>query len=125
LRGGVNAYAVNRAKQNAVLNQATNGEFVVGEAEAIFASTKFPAQNVAAIIDPPRAGCTEIFLQQLIAYGPTRLVYVSCDPATQARDVKILVAGGYRFLHAQPFDLFPQTRHIESVVTMEKVSGLA
>jgi len=116
----VNAYAINRAKQNAVLNQAANCEFVVGEAEAIFASTKFPANDVAAIIDPPRAGCTEAFLQQLTAYGPARLVYVSCDPATQARDVKILVAGGYRFLHAQPFDLFPQTRHIENVVTMEK-----
>jgi tRNA/tmRNA/rRNA uracil-C5-methylase (TrmA/RlmC/RlmD family) len=119
----VNAYAVQRAKQNAVLNQAANCEFAIGAAEAIFATTKFPAKAVAAIIDPPRAGCSEAFLQQLIAYGPARLVYVSCDPATQARDVKILSAGGYRFLHAQPFDFFPQTRHIESVVTMEKAGG--
>ena len=119
----VNAYAINRAKQNALLNQATSCEFTVGAAEAIFATTKFSPAEVAALIDPPRAGCTEVFLQQLIAYGPARLVYVSCDPATQARDVKILAAGGYRFLHAQPFDLFPQTRHIESVVTMEKING--
>jgi len=118
----VNAYAVNRAKQNAVLNQAANCEFTVGAAEAIFAAAKFPAGETAALIDPPRAGCTEEFLTQLIAYGPARLVYVSCDPATQARDVKILIAGGYKFLHAQPFDLFPQTRHIESVVTLEKAN---
>jgi len=116
----VNAYAVHRAKQNAELNQAANCEFAVGEAEAIFASTKFPPNEVAAIIDPPRAGCSETFLRQLIAYGPARLVYVSCDPATQARDIKILGAGGYRLLHAQPFDFFPQTRHIENVATMER-----
>ncbi len=118
----VNADAVRRANQNAGLNQVENCEFAVGEAEAIFGSTSFSPDETAAIIDPPRAGCSDVFLQQLIAYGPARLVYVSCDPATQARDVKILVASGYHFLHAQPFDLFPQTRHIESVATLARMN---
>jgi len=114
----VNADAVRRAQANAALNHAVNCEFRAGAAEAIFAGATFPASQTAAILDPPRAGCDEAFLAQLINYGPARVVYVSCDPATQARDLKILVAGGYRFLHAQPFDFFPQTRHIEDVVTL-------
>jgi len=116
----VNPDAVRRAKMNAALNHVENCEFLVGLAEQIFAEAKFPPAETAAVIDPPRAGCDEAFLQQLIAYGPARVVYVSCDPATQARDLKILCAGGYRLLHAQPFDLFPQTRHIECVATIER-----
>ncbi|HTB62981.1 MAG TPA: SAM-dependent methyltransferase, partial [Opitutales bacterium] len=101
-------------------NHIENADFLVGEAERIFADAQFPAAETAAVIDPPRAGCDEVFLRQLIAYGPARVIYVSCDPATQARDLKILCAGGYRLDHAQPFDLFPQTRHIECVATLVK-----
>ncbi|MGA2052509.1 MAG: class I SAM-dependent RNA methyltransferase [Opitutales bacterium] len=118
----VNADAVLRAIENASRNDAANCVFRTGAAETIFAGVKFLAAETAVILDPPRAGCDEPFLRQLIAYAPARIVYVSCDPATQARDIKILAASGYRLLHAQPFDLFPQTRHIENVATMEKVS---
>jgi len=120
----VNPDAVRRARQNAVLNRAENCEFIVGDAAQIFAGEKFPVKEAAVLIDPPRAGCDESFLQQLITFGPVRIVYVSCDPATQARDLKILVAGGYRLLHAQPFDMFPQTRHIENIATLEKTASL-
>ncbi len=116
----VNADAVRRAQSNAALNHAANCEFLAGAAEAIFARAKFPPTETAVLLDPPRAGCDEPFLRQLLAYGPARIVYVSCDPATQARDLKILVAGSYQLHHAQPFDFFPQTRHIECVATLVK-----
>jgi 23S rRNA (uracil1939-C5)-methyltransferase/tRNA (uracil-5-)-methyltransferase len=116
----INADAVRRARANAELNKAVNCEFRVGVAETIFAQVEFPPGETAAVLDPPRAGCDPAFLQQLLAYGPARVVYVSCDPATQARDIKILAAGGYQLLRAQPFDLFPQTRHIECVTTLER-----
>jgi 23S rRNA (uracil1939-C5)-methyltransferase/tRNA (uracil-5-)-methyltransferase len=70
------------------------------------------------VIDPPRKGSTPEFLAQLIAYGPQRVVYVSCDPATQVRDYKILRDAGYRLVDVQPFDLFPHTRHVECVMTL-------
>ena len=60
------------------------------------------------------------FLNQTLAFGPQRIVYVSCDPATQARDVEALLEGGYQVKNVQPFDLFPQTRHVESVATLGK-----
>jgi 23S rRNA (uracil1939-C5)-methyltransferase/tRNA (uracil-5-)-methyltransferase len=114
----VSGEAVRHAQANARRNGAANCVFRAGAAEAIFHGVDFPPAQTAAVLDPPRAGCEPAFLRQLLDYRPARVVYVSCDPATQARDVKILVAGGYRLEHAQPFDLFPQTRHIESVATL-------
>jgi 23S rRNA (uracil1939-C5)-methyltransferase/tRNA (uracil-5-)-methyltransferase len=117
----VNADAVKKARANAVRNAAANCEFRVGAAETIFAGVDFPSTETAVVLDPPRAGCSPEFLQQLLAFGPAQVVYVSCDPATQARDLKMLTAGGYVLRHAQPFDLFPQTRHIECVAVVERV----
>ncbi len=74
----------------------------------------------AAIVDPPRAGLEKRALQALVALGPQRLAYVSCDPATLARDAKHLLEGGYRLTQVTPFDLFPQTYHIESISLFEK-----
>jgi 23S rRNA (uracil1939-C5)-methyltransferase/tRNA (uracil-5-)-methyltransferase len=73
------------------------------------------------IVDPPRKGCSEEFLEQLFAFGPARVVYVSCDPATQMRDLGKFLEAGYEIKTLQPFDLFPQTRHIENVATLVKV----
>jgi len=72
------------------------------------------------LIDPPRKGCDMVFLNQLFEYGPNRVVYVSCGPDTQARDLKAFLANGYKLEKVQPFDLFPQTRHIENVATLVK-----
>ena len=72
------------------------------------------------VIDPPRKGCDDMFLKQLFAFNPMKVVYVSCDPSTQARDAKSIVAAGYRILDVTPFDLFPQTRHTENVITFLK-----
>jgi 23S rRNA (uracil1939-C5)-methyltransferase/tRNA (uracil-5-)-methyltransferase len=72
------------------------------------------------IIDPPRRGCDESFLNQLFEYGPRTVVYVSCDPATQMRDLRLFLNRGFRIDAAQPFDLFPQTRHLECVLTLQR-----
>lgn len=110
--------AVRWAQANAKISNVKNARFVIGKAEAIFNGLKFPAEETAMVIDPPRKGCDESFRQQLLAYRPKRLVYVSCDPATQARDLKEFIAGGYTITRIQPFDLFPHTRHIENVVSL-------
>jgi len=108
------------AKQNAAANHRTNVTFQAGDAAAIFAGLTFPAADTVVLIDPPRKGCDESFLQQLFAYGPRAVVYVSCDPATQMRDLKSFLAAGYELTAVQPFDLFPQTRHLECVITLRK-----
>ena len=71
----------------------------------------------AAVIDPPRAGMKPKALETVLARVPKKIVYVSCDPSTLARDAKLLVAGGYRLIDVQPVDMFPQTYHIEAVAT--------
>ena len=87
--------AVRWAQANATVNKINNVRFVIGKAEAIFKGLKFPAAETALVIDPPRKGCDASFLEQLIQFGPQRLIYVSCDPATQARDLKVLIQAGY------------------------------
>ena len=108
------------ARKNAALNQAENCKFILGSAEEIFDHVTFDPNHTSVIIDPPRKGCDLCFLEQLIHFGPSCLVYVSCDPATQARDSQFLTENGYELLKVQPFDLFPQTRHVESVATFRK-----
>jgi tRNA/tmRNA/rRNA uracil-C5-methylase (TrmA/RlmC/RlmD family) len=108
------------ARKNAKGNNISNAEFLTASAEAIFDVISFPATDSAVVIDPPRKGCTPEFLDQLIKFGPSRVVYVSCDPATQVRDLKQLTEGGYRLADVQPFDLFPHTRHLECVMTLVK-----
>ena len=76
------------------------------------------------IVDPPRKGCSTDTLSAIIKMNPKRIVYVSCDPATLARDVRILAEEGYQPQIVQPVDLFPQTTHIETVVLMSRVNTL-
>ena len=116
----ISASAVDFATANAAANGIGHAVFRAGSAEAIFAGLEFPPDETAVIIDPPRKGCDEVFLRQLFVYGPRRVVYVSCDPATQMRDLKHFLAAGYALTTVQPFDLFPQTRHLECVVTLVK-----
>lgn len=117
----VSAAAVTLADSNAALNRISNTSFRAGEAEKLFAEvTDLPPEDTSVVIDPPRKGCDESFLNQLIQFSPKQIVYVSCDPATQARDLKMLVGGGFEVLKLQPFDLFPQTRHIENVAVLAR-----
>ncbi len=108
------------ARRNAESNGIANATFLTASAEAIFGNISFPADQTAVVIDPPRKGCTPEFIDQLAAFAPSRVVYVSCDPATQARDLKLLDARGYSLADVQPFDLFPHTRHLECVMTLVK-----
>jgi len=112
--------SVAKAKHNAELNGITHAKFMAGSAEAIFAGVTRPAADTAVIVDPPRAGCSEDFLKQLFTYGPATVVYVSCNPATQMRDLVKFVEAGYALEKVQPFDLFPQTRHLECVMTFSR-----
>ncbi|MDP3069730.1 MAG: class I SAM-dependent RNA methyltransferase [Opitutaceae bacterium] len=115
--------SVRFARENASANGIANATFAAGDASAIFAglaahAPAFAPADTAVVIDPPRKGCDESFLAQLFAFGPRTVVYVSCDPATQMRDLKSFLAAGYTLTAAQPFDLFPQTRHLECVLTL-------
>ena len=90
-----------------------NVEVIEGPVEAVLPDLDIPLD--AAIVDPPRAGVDRFALDALVASRPARLVYVSCDPATLARDAKRLAHAGYRLVEVQPVDMFPQTYHVESV----------
>lgn len=106
------------ARENAAANGIANASFLAAEAGAIFAGLDFPPAETVVIIDPPRKGCDESFLRQLFTFAPRTVVYVSCDPATQMRDLRQFLASGYQLARVQPFDLFPQTRHLECVITL-------
>jgi tRNA/tmRNA/rRNA uracil-C5-methylase (TrmA/RlmC/RlmD family) len=110
--------SVRWARANATRNGRHNCEFLAAQASAVFATVPFPGADTAMIIDPPRKGCGDDFLRQLITFAPRTIVYVSCNPETQARDVAALREAGYECRGIQPFDMFPQTRHVEAVATL-------
>lgn len=113
--------AIDNAKENAKLNGITNAEFVVGQAEKVM--PWWTAQGLrpdVIVVDPPRKGCDEALLEAMIAMQPKRIVYVSCNPSTLARDLRILEDGGYSTKEVQPVDMFPQTGHVECVALMSK-----
>jgi 23S rRNA (uracil1939-C5)-methyltransferase len=108
--------AIEDAKQNAALNEMTNAEFAAGEAEVVIPKW-YKEGNTAdvLVVDPPRKGCDEALLKTIIEMKPKKVVYVSCNPATLARDLRILEDGGYKTIEVQPVDMFPQTTHVEAV----------
>jgi 23S rRNA (uracil1939-C5)-methyltransferase len=111
--------AVEQARQNAIRNNITNVEFQIGAAEAILPKMDFAADIV--VLDPPRKGCDRAVLDSLLIHRPKRIVYMSCKPATFARDLQILCAGGYHLRLVQPGDFFPQTAHVEAVAFLDRV----
>lgn len=113
--------AINDAKKNADLNGNTNVEFSVGEAEVVIPN--WAEEGIHAdviVVDPPRKGCDAALLKTIIEMKPKRVVYVSCNPATLARDLGILETGGYQTLEVQPVDMFPMTMHVECCVLLVK-----
>ena len=118
------APAIENARQNAILNGIENAEFFVGRSEEVFPDylAVHPEESPdVVVLDPPRAGCGGALLEALLACKPERIVYVSCNSATLARDLKILCAGGeYRPEKVCPADMFPQSCHVETVVVMSR-----
>ena len=116
--------SVRFARENAAANGIMNARFTAADAAAIFAGLdpSFTSADTAVIIDPPRKGCDASFLEQLVVFAPRAVIYVSCDPATQMRDLRQFLISGYELTAVQPFDLFPQTRHLECVLTLRRKS---
>ncbi|MGF9892914.1 23S rRNA (uracil(1939)-C(5))-methyltransferase RlmD [Priestia megaterium] len=112
--------AIEDAKRNAELNGIYNAEFEVGEAEVVIPN--WYKQGIKAdviVVDPPRKGCDEALLNTIIDMKPKKVVYVSCGPATLARDLAILEKGGYETVEVQPVDMFPHTTHVENVAVVK------
>lgn len=117
--------AVKDARQNARINGISNTEFFVGAAEDVVAD-KYGKSGGAlradvVTLDPPRKGCDKKLLETVIRMHPERIVYVSCDPGTLARDLQYLCGNGYELKRVRACDMFPQTGHVETVVLLSKV----
>ena len=119
--------AIDDAKNNAKINNITNAEFYVGKAEEVLPEyykeyekthNGETAHADVIVVDPPRKGCEESLLQTIVDMQPEKVVYVSCDSATLARDVKFLRAKGYELKDVTPVDQFPHTVHVETVVLL-------
>lgn len=111
--------AIEDAKRNAELNNITNANFAVGKAEEIIPAWYEKGHKAdVLVVDPPRKGCDEALLQTIIDMKPKKVVYVSCNPGTLARDLRVLEDGGYRTVEVQPVDMFPQTTHVECVAQL-------
>lgn len=130
--------AIRDARTNARHNGVENAEFVAGDAtdfmcelakEGVLGAESpeegAQAGGLVVLMDPPRAGSTEEFLRAAAALAPKRIVYISCNPETQARDVEFLDSIGYAVVAVQPVDMFPHTDHIECIVALEPVDALS
>ena len=121
--------AIENARMNAERNGIENAKFYVGKAEEVLpdyvenlkAQGKDPQIDVICV-DPPRKGCDDVCIRTMLEIAPKRIVYVSCDPATLARDLKKLTEGGYRLDYVQPVDQFAHTVHIETVCLLSKLN---
>jgi tRNA/tmRNA/rRNA uracil-C5-methylase (TrmA/RlmC/RlmD family) len=113
--------AIKAARLNASRRNRLNGEFVAGRAEELLPALlrRFPAGASTVILDPPRTGCLPDSLALLRQVRPAQVIYVSCHPATMARDLNVLCAGGvFKLLRVIPLDMFPQTAHVECVADL-------
>ena len=116
--------AIINAKENANINNVNNAEFFVGKSEEVIPNLiNNGIKADVIVVDPPRKGCDIKLLEAIEDVKPERVIYVSCDPSTLARDLKILSEKGYRVVEVQPVDMFPQTSHIENVVKLIKNSN--
>ena len=113
--------AIKAARENATKFGGDNGEFIEGRTEDLLPGllAKFDAQNTSVILDPPRRGCAPAALEQLREVRPSQVIYISCHPATLARDLNILCADGvYRLEQVIPIDMFPHTQHVECITDL-------
>jgi 23S rRNA (uracil1939-C5)-methyltransferase len=114
-----NPKAVALARLNAKINRVGRVRLLPGRVETVLRQVRL-GEHQAVLLDPPRAGCHPAAIAELLRLGPERIVYMSCEPSTHARDLALLVRGGYRVRRAAIVDMFPQTYHIESVALLER-----
>lgn len=117
-----NRLAMRLAGLNARINGIRNVHMLAGRVEDALREVRAGSHN-AAILDPPRAGCDPAAVAELLRLAPERLVYVSCQPSTHARDISLFVRGGYRVRRAVVVDMFPHTYHVETVALLERSRG--
>jgi tRNA/tmRNA/rRNA uracil-C5-methylase (TrmA/RlmC/RlmD family) len=120
--------AIQAARRNAAARKIQKGEFLASTVEEVLPELvkKFSPEQTAVLLDPPRKGCPPQTLQLLRGMKPAQLVYVSCHPATMARDLNILCGNGvFKLARVQPLDMFPQTQHVECVADLRAVQSLA
>ena len=117
--------AIADAKENAKLNGIENANFFVGKAEDVLPEQydKYGVYADVIVVDPPRKGCDEKLLQCMVEMAPKRIVYVSCDPATLARDLNFLEANGYKVKKVRCTDMFPHSTHVETVCLLNRMSN--
>ena len=114
--------AIKDAEKNARENNVRNAEFIVGDCTKVMPRLyKQGVRPDVVVVDPPRAGCTEAVLQTFASMQPKRIVYVSCNPATLARDIEIMAKLGYKAKKVQPVDMFSHSSHVESVALINRV----
>jgi 23S rRNA (uracil1939-C5)-methyltransferase len=111
--------AVEAARRNAEQNGIANASFLLGDSRELLAGTDRPTPD-RVVVDPPREGVHPDVVQSLLSLRPPRIVYVSCNPATLARDLRLLVDGGYALVEVRPVDMFPHTAHIECVASLRR-----
>jgi 23S rRNA (uracil1939-C5)-methyltransferase len=120
--------AIKSARRNAAARQISNGEFMARAVEEVLPELweRFPPSMTTVLLDPPRKGCLPRTLEALRAARPAQVIYVSCHPATMARDLNILCAEGvFELARVQPLDMFPQTQHVECVADLRAGEKLA
>ncbi len=115
--------AVLDANRNAVINGIVNDHFICGKAEEVLPTKLQGLKADIVILDPPRAGCDPRLIESVLTVAAPKLLYVSCNPSTLGRDVRLLCAGGYTFVEAAPVDMFPQTLGIETVCLLIRSGG--
>lgn len=114
--------AIDDARRNALLNDIRNVEFAVGRAEKVLPRWQRAGVSPDVIVvDPPRKGCDPELIATMLELRPARIVYVSCNPSTLARDLRLLEDGGYRTVEVQPVDMFPHSGHVECVIGIQRI----
>lgn len=117
----INKNAVHDAKINAKMNNIDNIRFLAADAGDFMTELAENGESADVVFtDPPRAGCSMKFLKSLVTLAPKKIVYISCDIETQARDVRFLTSNDYKVEACHPFDMFPHTKHIENIILLSK-----
>ena len=111
--------SIEAANENALQNQIKNAHFICCTAEEQI--TSHGSKDTTVVLDPPRSGCDIKVLEALVGLDFQKIIYISCEPSTLARDLKYFVSNNYRCSAIQPLDMFPQTIHVETVVLMSRV----